>query len=410
MARKRKRRMPAGLARYWAAKRRKRGKKRVAGRVRRRRMKRNPQPGFPGYGKPIPMKRRKSRKAKRKARKASRKRSMWAGQARAIAASSRKRKRKGVKRKSSKRSRAAKKAARTRKANKARRSAAAKRAYRKRNKKGSRKMARKGKRRRSRRIAARRSRAIKKYRRVRRRGRVRKGKGYSIRRARRSILFTRAHGRGKARAYLSKYRMRSNPVRGLIDALKMALPVAAGYVGARLAAANFARIPGVSSLPAVVLNHSGPIAALLAVVGANYLTNKVGALRKHRTGIMSGVALNAVMTLVGAYAPDSIKGYIGAGDYAYNDAMSNYYAAQADYVTSDDYIESSDYVETGAFEDMAAYEDMAGLGPIPHQNQLVAATQRSAFVQVPSWEPELSRSGLHTGIFGKGGTGWSSWD
>lgn len=332
-------------------------------------------------------------KAKKKRRSKKRRKS-------AAPKKSRRKKRKSTsrkrRRKSSKRSRAAKKAARTRKAKKARRKAAAKKAARSRKRKGgskrrrrSRKASTSRKRRRSR------SRSRKGGSRRRRRSRRRTGVK-ALRRARRTIRYQRRRGGRAAKSYMKRYRMRSNPgIKGIVGALKKAVPYGVGFFGSRLLAGKLPSLPVVGGLIARLGTHAGPVAAVGMVALAAY-SHKVPVLGKmagrHRDALVTGAALNAIATVVSTYLP-SVAGFLGMGEYV----------RVGEYVQSGEYFEQGEYVqELGEYYGAAAgdfYGDMGGMeAAVPSESGLIAATQVPGMIAA---EP-FSVEGLNQGIFAPG--------
>ena len=299
-----------------------------------------------------------------------------------------KKRRKG--RKGSKRSRAAKKAARTRKLNRAKRSAAAKRSYRKRKGGGGRK----------RRVSRRRSRRVK---------RVRGTK--SLRAARRSIKYARRHGSSRARKYVRKYRMRTNPgggggiVKSAINAVKAALPYAAGFYGSRFGTGIVVnQVLARVSASVAGARYARPLGALLTLVGVHYATKKVRALGKHRTGLIVGSAMNVLDQGIKAYGGATVNAYLGTGGMEQD---------LADYIQTGtgDYIETGmgDYIQTDGMEqDLAAdfEQDLGACGditaPVPTRSMFGPVPRRAMMAPVPEATPEIMESGLHQGIFSGG--------
>lgn len=130
----------------------------------------------------------------------------------------------------------------------------------------------------------------------------------------------RVHRRYGRRGY------RKNPGGMLIDLAKRAAPVLIGLYGARMIVSKLGpKIPGVSRLG----SFQSPALAIGAVLLTNFVTKKVGRLAKYRTELMLGTGLNALDTLINAFAPASVKAMIGVGDV---------YDAVGDYVAMSDYI------------------------------------------------------------------------
>jgi len=158
----------------------------------------------------------------------------------------------------------------------------------------------------------------------------------------------------------------------LIDLAKQALPVLAGFYGARLLVSKVGpMIPGVSALGTL----AGPALAVGTVIGVNYATKKIGALAKHRSSLMLGAGLSALDALISAFAPASIKSLIGMSD-VYDRALGDYVAV-GDYVQLgatplNDRITMSDYVavggdgveqELGLDQELGVEEELGSLDP-----------------------------------------------
>jgi hypothetical protein len=175
----------------------------------------------------------------------------------------------------------------------------------------------------------------------------------ALRRARRAIKRARRRRGGAAYNYVRRHRMRSNAGGGLVSvmmgAVKQAASVAVALYGTRFLINTLGyRIPMIDRLGA----FAKPAVAIGAVVGAHYGTRK-GPLAKYRTAIMLGVGLNLIDTLVGAFAPASVKGMFGlAGDGVYDRAI------MGDYVEVGDYLKIGDYIEVGAEQDLGLEQEM----------------------------------------------------
>ena len=262
----------------------------------------------------------------------------------------------------------------------------------------------------------------------------------ALRRARRSIKRARRRG-GRAGAYARRYHMRANPglagIPGtLMAAVKVAVPVAASLYLTRFIVAKIGpSIPGLNSMPAQL---QGPALATGMVVLASFATKK-GPLAKYRAGIMIGVSLNLVDTLVKAFAPDSVKTMFGLGDSGMYDQALGEYARIGDYLQVgavepiDDDIALSDYVEmSGIEEELGAIQEELGveeelgngggspfgddgpnnLGGVGQSSMLKAlksasavgvVPQRSFVKQIPSAGPGYDNpSALYTGNFSGG--------
>lgn len=182
-----------------------------------------------------------------------------------------------------------------------------------------------------------------------------------------------------------------------MDLAKQAIPVLLGLYGARLIANKIGpRLPGISALGAL----AAPVAAVGTVIGVNFLTKKVGALAKYRTGLLLGSALAALDSLVTAFAPASVKTMLGVGDI-YDQAMGEYVAV-GDYIQMGGVEEElGDYIQVGADpidDDIAmsgVEEELGGVEEELGNDLLGGVSQGSLMKQVPQrrfLEPVPARS------------------
>ena len=184
-------------------------------------------------------------------------------------------------------------------------------------------------------------------------------KGNPRRRRRRS----RRRSRRVHRRYGRKARYRKNPGGMLIDLAKRAAPVLVGLYAARLLISKLGpRIPGVSRLGM----FQSPALAIGAVLAVNFITKKVGRLAKYRNELLLGTGLNALDTLISAFAPASVKAMIGVGD-VYDRALGEY-VQMGEYIHAgqgapvDDDLSMGDYVAVGDVqEELGAVEEELGM-------------------------------------------------
>jgi len=227
--------------------------------------------------------------------------------------------------------------------------------------------------------------------------------------------------------------------------MKHVIPVAGSLYVARLISGKLAgKIPGFDRIPAQF--RSPALAALLFGAG-HFATKKVRPLQKHRLGIMTGLGINLIDKVLGAFAPTDVKEMFGISSY--NDDI--YGAALEDYVTVDDYIGVgatpiddditlaeyvgiSDYEEDlgamyqdlGMEQDLGAmYQDLGNnalppgggfanrhlggvhrnqmLAPVPHQRYRAPVPARSFTKPVPDFTADFDKPDkLYTGIFDGG--------
>lgn len=251
--------------------------------------------------------------------------------------------------------------------------------------------------------------------RSRRRGRRTAARlGHRRRRARRA-----KRSRGGRRRYRKFGRLRGrtvyvrNPGKMLIDLAKKAVPIVLSTVASKTISAKLGpRIPMLDRLGA----FQGPVISILAVLGANYATKKVAFLAKRRDSILMGFTIAAIHETISALAPASVKGLLGMGD--------SYTQALADYVATNDYEQvadgMSDYVATGDMEqEMGFDQEMGDLGPfgqgglggaktgaflapVPTQKFLAPVPSHSFTAPVPEINDEYDNPKmLYTGIFNK---------
>lgn len=272
----------------------------------------------------------------------------------------------------------------------------------------------------------------------------------ALRRARRSIKRAYRYG-GRAAAYARRHKMRSNPRRRrsrrrgrrnpslsgltgtLMGALKVGAPLAASFYLTKMLINKVGpSIPGLNSLP---MQMQAPALATGMVFLANFATRK-GPLAKYRMGIMAGVSLNLVDTLVRSFAPDSVKAMFGLGDSGMYDQAMGEFVTVGDYLQVgttpiDDDIALSDYVEmSGVEEELGALQEELGveeelgngspfgdsgpnrLGGVGQSTMMKALKASSAVGVVPqrSFIKNVPHAGagydnpsaLYTGIFGGG--------
>jgi hypothetical protein len=207
----------------------------------------------------------------------------------------------------------------------------------------------------------------------------------------------------------------------LIDLAKRALPVLIGLYGTRLLVSKIGpMIPGVSALGTL----QGPALAIGAVIGVNFLTQKVSALAKHRNELLLGAALSALDSLISAFAPASVKSMIGVGDIM--DRGMGDYVQMGEYVgvgatPIDDDIAMSDYIavgsdgvqeELGLEEELGVEEELGndllggmpgGAGimkTIPGRQFLQPVPARSFTKQIPAAGGSYDNAGLlYNGVF-----------
>jgi hypothetical protein len=231
----------------------------------------------------------------------------------------------------------------------------------------------------------------------------------------------RVHRRGHRRRYRRGYRR--NPGGVLLDMLKRVVPVAAGFVIARAVVNKIGpMLPGVSSLGTL----QGPVMSIAALLGVNFATKKIGALAKHKEGLLMGASFQALASLWSAFAPASVQAMLGVGDYV---QMGDYIAVggapplRENFTLSDYIAVGGDGVEEelGLEEELGVEEELgdARLGglPGPTSGGLLKQIPTQAFMQpVParSFTKQIPAAGssydnaaeLYGGIFaGKFGGG-----
>lgn len=175
----------------------------------------------------------------------------------------------------------------------------------------------------------------------------------------------------------------------LLDLAKGAIPVLLSLYGARMIVSKIGpMLPGVSALGSL----QGPALAVGSVLGAHFATKKIGFLARHRTAIMTGVTLSALDALFQAFAPASVKGMLGMGDYVAV-SMGDYVAVGAtplreDFTLSDYVAVGGDGVseELGLEEELGVSEDLGAvadgyMGGLPGGPRLLAPVPTQAFVQ-----------------------------
>jgi len=198
----------------------------------------------------------------------------------------------------------------------------------------------------------------------------------------------------------------------LVDVLKQAAPALFGLYGSRFLVQKIGpMIPGVSALG----SFQTPALAIGAVVGVNFLTKKVGALAKYRTGLMLGAGLAALDAIFQAFAPASVKSLIGMSDYI---AVGDY--VQMGAMPIDDSIALSDYIavggdgvqeELGLEEELGVEEELGNdllggvsstslMKTVPARQFLEPVPARSFTKQIaPAGSSYDTAGGIYQGIF-----------
>lgn len=246
----------------------------------------------------------------------------------------------------------------------------------------------------------------------------------SMLRARRAIRNRYKTALGKAT--MRRYRMRSNPG-AVLDAVKAAVPVALSLYAARFASSWLApRIPGLDRLP---MQAQGPVMAGAVALLAHFGTKKIGFLQRHRGAIMLGVGLNAIDSLLSAFAPASVRGMFGLSEYVRIDGtggMGDYFEINGGQPI-DDEMALSEYISVGELEEElgdvqeelgveeelgATALDRAYLGgmpssalmkPIPREAMLAPIPHRSFTKEIPRANTHFDNPrALYTGIFDGG--------
>lgn len=250
---------------------------------------------------------------------------------------------------------------------------------------------------------------------------------YGRRRYRRNPI-RRRHGRRRMRrnarrrrGAIRSFRLRRNPIGGILGGLKdaamAALPVVGAMVGGNLIVNNLAgRVPGAAALG----RHLGPVSHAAMIVAGGWASHKFSFLQKHRHGIMIGLGVNLIRSLLQTYAPDSVKAALGAADGIYDRALTGYgamYQEMGDYIETGAMEELGEYVETGAEEELGEYVETGAveelgdtsqggammLAPAKQVSMVQAIPHKSFTRQVPAWSPGFDASTkLYSGIFSGG--------
>lgn len=244
-----------------------------------------------------------------------------------------------------------------------------------------------------------------------------------LRSARITVLRARAGKFRKMRAwakgYARKHRMSTNPkgtMKAVVAAVKQVLPVAVTFFGTKIGVDKVAEFLKNNATigPKLVQydKHVKPVLAVAMIGAAHIASVKVGALRKHRTGIMIGASMNAIFAALKAYVDPAgtIGKYLSVGDAdgVYDQALAG---GMGEYVLEEqngvgDYVETSDYVEIGSDDDLGAYEEIGsacgayedlGAPRLPAR----AIPRVSGVAEVQQWADEPLES-FYTGVFGGG--------
>jgi len=235
----------------------------------------------------------------------------------------------------------------------------------------------------------------------------------SLKRARRSIR--NKYKTGLAKYYKRRFKMRSNPIGGLKDAVKAALPIAVGMYGARFLSNKLVtKVPGINRLPA---QAQGPVMSGLVVLGVHFLSKKVSFLKKHQANLMVGAGINLLDSVLKSFAPASVKPYLGLGEYV------DITGGMGEYLDVDSGM--GEYVQVGGVEEELGLEEELGveadlggaldreylggvaqssmLKPVPSMSMVGTVPQRSFTKQVPGVGAGFDdMSILYKGIFSGG--------
>lgn len=212
------------------------------------------------------------------------------------------------------------------------------------------------------------------------------------------------------------------------------VPVVASLYVSRLISGKLSgRIPGMNSIPA---QFRQPALAAILLGAGHLLTGKktpIKMLQKHRIGIMTGLGINLVDKILGAFAPENVKAMFGVSDSdIYGPSLEDYVSVN-DYMSIgatpiDDDITLADYVQVGDYEEDLGmemdlgemYSDMGSsggfadrhlggvhrnqmLGPVGHAPSRRAIPARSFQKPVPAFNADFDNPDrLYTGIFGGG--------
>jgi hypothetical protein len=223
--------------------------------------------------------------------------------------------------------------------------------------------------------------------------------------------------------------MRANPLAGLVDVFKGALPVAVSLYGARYVSNRLLPlVPGLDGLG----RHAAPVGAALIAVLGNYASKRIGFLSRRREAVMLGVGLNLVNVVLETYMPANIKAMVGMGndEDLYDAALTGV----GEYVSIGDYeAEMGEYVSIGAEEELGEYvsigaEEELGMGQdggaflsngigtgigspatpglvkaVPRRAMVAPVPARSFTKEVPAATSAFDNlSKLYTGIFAGG--------
>lgn len=250
----------------------------------------------------------------------------------------------------------------------------------------------------------------------------RRGRPYKARRRH----FRRQYRRGRVGAFAWRRAKRYgvNPsFRGIFDMVKtsvlsQALPTAAGVALGRFIGGYLPMVPGVNSVTGMLGKAADPVLSTATLIVGGIVTSKVGALRKFQPGIMTGLGLNVVYSLVAQFVP-SIGGFFGLSG-VYDTALAGYTADTAGYETVDGYETVGEYESVSGFEaDVAGVEaDLAGVSPfsrgygnlrapVGHRPAVAAIPAHSMTSAVEPWTPASDDdAALYGGVFGGRRVGW----
>ena len=177
--------------------------------------------------------------------------------------------------------------------------------------------------------------------------------------------------RGRRRGGLYR-KWRRNPaiVGGMIDAMKQAVPMALTLYLARYASSQIG--VAVPSIGTSLGTYARPVVSLGMLGIGWFATAKVSFLRRWMPGIMAGLGINVIDSLMSAFAPVNVKsmfGLSGLGEYMMLGPMGaipiNDGTSLGEYVALNGALEEmGDYIEVeglGAEEDLGALQSELGL-------------------------------------------------
>lgn len=146
-------------------------------------------------------------------------------------------------------------------------------------------------------------------------------------------------------------------MQGAIALLKGAAPIAIGMYAGRIAGNKISEVPTLGSVMSKFGKMRRPLVAAGLLAATWFAAKKVKPLAKYRDGLMAGLALNLIDSIIRDVAPTSVSSML-ADDSVVSHALADY-ADMGEYAELNGFnSEMGDYYGlSGTFEEMGGYGD-----------------------------------------------------